>query len=193
MRASWIPPASAPGATFYETLGVPSSVFLTAGEARSVYTQTTCRGALVTAFDGLRDGCLAAIAALTGVERGYAFLYWDEIDSVGHSFGPGSAEFATASRAALDAVWEALGAGTDEVTVLITADHGQVDVSPERVDYLDQLWPQLPGMLTYRRPAGSARDVFLHVRDGYEPVVCAGLAERPGERARYVPRASCSA
>ena len=54
-------------------------------------------------------------------------------------------------RGALDAIWSGCG-GLRDVTVLLTADHGQVDVSPERVDYLDELWPELPAMLSQPRP-----------------------------------------
>ena len=58
---------------------------------------------------------------------------------------------------------------------MVTADHGQVATSPERVDWLDELWPELPALLTHR-PAGSARDVFLHTVSPEELI--AGLAER---------------
>ena len=67
-------------------------------------------------------------------------LYWDLIDRAGHDHGPGSPEFAAACKRSLDEVWDAVWE-LRGVTVLITADHGQVDVSPERVDYLDDLWP----------------------------------------------------
>jgi hypothetical protein len=59
--------------------------------------------------------------------------------------------------------------------VLVTADHGQVATNPFRVDWLDELWPELPGLLTHR-PAGSSRDVFLHTNQPDE--VIAGLASR---------------
>ena len=45
--------------------------------------------------------------------------------------------------------------------MLFTADHGQVDVDPSRTIWLDELHPPLAGLPL--RPAGSARDVFLHV------------------------------
>ncbi len=47
--------------------------------------------------------------------------------------------------------------------VLLTADHGQVDVDPAETIWLDDLHPPLARMAL--RPAGSARDVFLHVDD----------------------------
>jgi hypothetical protein len=73
--------------------------------------------------------------------------------------------------------------------LLVTADHGQVDVDPARVDALDALWPPLVEHL--RRdgrgrplpPAGSARDCFLHVARGRAAEVAAALAHRLEDRA----------
>jgi hypothetical protein len=66
--------------------------------------------------------------------------------------------------------------------VLLSADHGQVDVHPGRVDYLDVLWPELSTYLT-QRAAGSGRDVFLHVAPDTADHVAANLQERLGARA----------
>jgi hypothetical protein len=115
-------------------------------------------------------------------------LYWDEIDRVGHQHGPSSRQFQAASRAALDALWDELDSLQD-VTVLITADHGQVDVRPDRVDYLDDLWPELSSRLSHSRPAGSSRDVFLHVCDGHVEKVIEALSSRLGDRALVRPAA----
>jgi hypothetical protein len=65
--------------------------------------------------------------------------------------------------------------------LLITADHGQIDVDPERLDLLDDLWPELRLRCP---PAGSARDCFLHVDDPEH--VIAELSARLGDRARVV-------
>ena len=87
-------------------------------------------------------------------------MYFDRIDAAGHVFGPSSPEFAAESIAALDSIDAAL-AGASGVSVLLTADHGQIDVDPSRTIFLDELHPPLAGLEL--RPAGSARDVFLHV------------------------------
>ncbi len=71
--------------------------------------------------------------------------------------------------------------------MLLTADHGQVDVHPNRMDYLDELWPQLPELLSHPRPAGSARDVFLHVKEDQRDAVLDGLRDRLQDRAIVCP------
>ena len=85
-------------------------------------------------------------------------------------------------RRSLDELWDASQA-LRGVTVLITADDGQVDVAPDRVDYLDDLWPELPTLLSQRRPAGSSRDVFLHVHAQHVVTVIHELSGRLDGRA----------
>jgi hypothetical protein len=177
------PSVLAPGPTFYETLGAPAIVLQPRAIEHSSFTRLATRGATVRGFGGLDEGVRALSEALA--EAGgyrYGHLYWDLIDLAGHEHGPSSPEFEAASRAALDVLWGALD-GLRDVTVLITADHGQVDVSPERLDYLDDVWPQLPGLLFHQRPAGSSRDAFLHVRDGHVATVIEGLSARLGDLA----------
>jgi hypothetical protein len=147
------------------------------------------RGATVHGFSELEEGvrALTEMFAGPGGHR-YGLLYWDLIDRAGHDHGPNSPEFAAASRAALDALWRARD-GLRDVTVLITADHGQIEVSPERVDYLDDLWPELPSLMSHPRPAGSSRDAFLHVREGHVQTVIEELSARLGDRADVQPAA----
>jgi hypothetical protein len=183
------PSALAPGRTFYESLGVPCIVaqpYRLAGSFSAVATH----GAQVIGFRRLREGvrALEQVFAAPGSEHRYALLYWDLIDRAGHDHGPGSSEFAVACRRSLDELWaarDALRTGT----VLITADHGQVDVGPDRVEYLDDLWPELPRLLSQRRPAGSSRDVFLHVHAEHVVTVIRELSARLDGRAE-VRRAS---
>jgi hypothetical protein len=172
----------APGPTLAHTLGAPATAFLPAPISGSRYTSMATAGGGAHGFLDLRAGLDAALSALAR-DRRYALVYWDAIDVAGHVHGPGSPAFAQAGREALDAVQGAVRDAPAGVTVLLCADHGQVDVHPERVDYLDELWPQLGDHLAYARPAGSARDAFLHVRPGECDLVAAELASRLGDRA----------
>ncbi|HET8980583.1 MAG TPA: alkaline phosphatase family protein [Solirubrobacteraceae bacterium] len=183
------PGALAPGPTMYEQLDAPTLVMHPEWIVGSSFTRLATRGAEVAGFATLPEGVAALADRLDRpTAPAYALLYWDLIDRTGHEHGPSSPEFHAAGRAALDAVWD----GCERLrgcTVLFTADHGQVDVSPERVDYLDVVWPQLPELLSQPRPAGSSRDVFLHVADGRIPEVIEGLAARLGARAEVHPAA----
>ncbi len=177
------PSALAPGPTFYESLGVPCVVAQPFRLAGSFSAMATC-GAQVIGFRRLRDGvrALGEMFAAPGSDLRYALLYWDLIDAAGHVDGPGSREFEVACRRSLDELWDAREA-LRAATVLITADHGQVDVAPDRVDYLDDLWPELPTLLSQQRPAGSSRDLFLHVHPELVLSVIQELSERLEGRA----------
>lgn len=199
------PGVLAPGPTFYETLALPCTVLQPRAIASSTYSRLATRGASRHGFGTLADGLrmLGDALAQPGTAGSgapayagsgapaYAMLYWDAIDRAGHEHGPDSPQFDIAARAALDALWSELSraGGLGDATVLITADHGQVQVSPERVDYLDDLWPELPGLLSQARPAGSSRDAFLHVHPEHVDAVITGVAERLGDGARVLPAA----
>lgn len=170
------------GDTVYERLaraGVASTVLQPAAFSPSTYDGVATAGARLVPFRTLADGIAAFFDALAG--GGYAYLYWDRIDAMGHTHGPESREFERAAVAALDALESGLRS-VPGALLLVTADHGQVAVDPARVDYLDELWPGL-GPLLAHRPAGSARDVFLHTVPGAAEEVAGGLAERLGARA----------
>src|SRR5262249_53460276 len=108
----------------------------------------------------------------------YYFFYADVIDAVGHHSGPASAEFAAAVGqvfTALERFFHEKAAGRSPRTlVLMTADHGQVAVSPETTFYLNR-HPELSGLgdcfRTGRRDGkpilfgGSCRDLFLYVKE----------------------------
>jgi type I phosphodiesterase/nucleotide pyrophosphatase len=156
-----------PRPSFYERLEVPSTVLQPVHIWPSRYGSAAFAGATVKAFEDLAAG-----VGQLGTP-GFSYLYWDAIDAAGHRYGPSSPEFGAAAVQALDAIHANLPRDT---VVLITADHGQIDV--EHLDLLDDLWPEL----TLRRPpAGSARDCFLHVDDPEH--VRDELAARLGDRA----------
>jgi hypothetical protein len=175
--------ALAPGPTFYEQLGVRSLLVLQSTISGSRYSQMAGRGATVEPYTELATGVSTALSALSDSGYGHALLYWDEVDATGHHNGPSSREFDAACVSALDSLLDTLAPAPRDVTVLICADHGQIDVDPATVEYLDDLWPELPEHLSYARPAGSSRDVFLHVRSGDRELVKEELSARLGDRA----------
>ncbi len=181
----------APGPSVYRRLadrGVPCAAFGPARIAGAPFGAVALDGATAHPFTTLDEGARALATALADPDGPrYAHLYWDEVDTTGHLHGPSSAAFAEASVRALDALEDAFfGAGAPDfgdAVLLLTADHGQVDVDPGRVDHVDELWPALGDHLAPLHPAGSARDLFLHVRDGHVDAVVEGLAAALGDRA----------
>jgi hypothetical protein len=179
--------------TLYERLGargIACHAFQPAAFTPSTYDTVLARGARIHPVAELRPG-LAELAATLHAADGpaYAYLYWDEVDTIGHLRGPSSSDFIAASLRCLDALENGLRALPEGTVVLLAADHGQDDVDPATTFYVNQEWPELLGLLArgsrgrVLAPAGSARDLFLHCRPEAIDEVVDGLAQRLGERA----------
>jgi hypothetical protein len=181
------------GSTLYERLahaGVASHVFGPATFTPSTYDGVFARGADVHPVADL-PVALAELAATLRATPGpaYAYLYWDEVDAIGHEHGPSSPQFAAVSERCLDALDTGLRALPEGTVVLLAADHGQVDVDPATTVYVNEAWPPIVDLLArgskgrLLAPAGSARDLFLHCRPGAVDEVIDGLARLLAERA----------
>jgi hypothetical protein len=184
LRGSLDPRALIATPTLYQSLPARSVVVEPFGISGTPYDQVATAGAGLLSFRTLDEGLAVLTRALSrDRDIAYAYLYWPDVDRAGHHHGPSSPEFRAAARQALNAIAGHVDALHQAgVTVLLTADHGQVDVHPGRVDYLDELWPELSTYLT-QRVAGSSRDVFLHVTPNRIDHVIDNLAARLGDRA----------
>ena len=181
------PRALVPGPTLFERLaqaGVPCTAVQPGHIWPSRYGSAALAGADVVTFERLEDGVRSL-----AVPEGLAYLYHDGVDAQGHDDGPSSPAFETAARAALDAVEAGMRRLPRGTLLVLTADHGQIDVSPDRLDLLDAAWPGLLDALARDKrgcalpPAGSARDCFLHIAPGRAREVVEELAPRLGDRA----------
>ena len=191
LRGSGLPiEAIVPPGTLYGRLaehGVRSVVLQPSLFSPSTFDSVALAGAELRPYGSFAEGATMLAEALA--EPGYAYLYWHEIDALGHIHGPDSPEFDAACVAALDALEAALATVAGPALALFTADHGQVAVSPDRVDYLEDFLPEIGDYLARGAggrvlgPAGSARDVFLHAAPGLGPELAGELRERLGARA----------
>ena len=174
-----------PGESLYARLaasGVQSSVAQPAAFAHGSPNRVLLRGADVLPFAAPEEGLELAAAALAATERAYALVYLDGVDSLMHHIGPDGAAVDLAFAKALTAIGRApFPAGT---LVLVTADHGMSSVDPARTVYVNRVWPELASHLELGAdgkplaPAGSCRDLFLHVRDGQVDEVRDQLSDR---------------
>ena len=168
-----------PRQTLYSTLqarGVASYVFQSAAFTPSTPSNVLFKGASVFPYKQVSDA-LARLSHLLQAQNtspAYYFLYFDTIDLVGHIHGPNSKEFEQAVNAFFTTVerslFTLLQGKRGDTLFLMTADHGQVEVDGSQTVYLNQ---HIPGIERYLRtnrhgrplvPAGSARDMFLYVR-----------------------------
>jgi hypothetical protein len=169
--------------------GRRSAVVLPEGIAAAAPNVALLRGTEVVPFSTPETAFAAAADAL---RRGaaHAHVYVDDVDSLMHAVGPDDPLVDAAVRIVLDAL--ASTVFPPYTLVLLTADHGMSPVDPARTVYVNEAWPELAERLEIGAdgkplaPAGSCRDLFLHVRDGKVGEVCRTLGERLGELAEVV-------
>jgi predicted AlkP superfamily pyrophosphatase or phosphodiesterase len=170
-----------PGRTFQQTLqsqGIQSHIFQSAAYIHSTYSQMMLKGATSRhPFRTLADALEQLVTHVLNKEESpaYYLIYYDKIDAAGHGFGPTSSEIESTIEYFFQTLeqlfYHKLRGLTGDTLLLLTADHGQVDVFPETTFYLNQRLPALTRFFQTNRqgqplvPAGSARDMFLHIRE----------------------------
>lgn len=134
---SWtdMPPATQwqPHPTVFEQLVAQGVRVTSVGPARfdgSGLTGAALRGASYSPAESLTGRVDAVVRALR--EPGLAYLYWHDVDKTGHHHGWGSWQWGDA-LGELDAELRRLARSLPRDTLLVvTADHGMVDVDPSR-------------------------------------------------------------
>ncbi len=115
------------------------------------------------------DEMFAILAGLLRIAtpRSFVHAYWPQLDSLAHEHGVHSAPVAEAF-AALDAAFAQLVevARSNDSLVIVTADHGFIDTTPEQTIDLDQ-HPALRDTLLLPL-CGEPRAAYAYVRSGRE-------------------------
>lgn len=104
----------------------------------------------------------------------YAYVYWSEVDTFSHRYGPNDerteADFAAFSTAFERLFLEQLNpAARDGVTLLLTADHGQISTTPDP-HYELRNHPSLTRRL-HLQPTGENRLAYFYIRPGQTEAV----------------------
>lgn len=175
------PEAFYPGRTFHQalqSLGVQSHVFLPAAYSHSTFSTLIFRGATsLYSFHSLEHALDQLTLHLTAKEESpaYYLLYYNKIDATCHFAGPGSPDLAQEIdyffSTLQQRLYQKLRSLTGDTLLMLTADHGQIEVSPHTTFYLNREIPGIERYLHTNRagaflvPAGSARDFFLHVKE----------------------------
>lgn len=138
-------------------------------------------------FVGAEDLAARVDAALLCAQqpRSLTYLYWGEVDKIGHIHGCESwqwGEELSSTDAELRRLAESLSPGT---TLHVTADHGMVDVPDEGI-HDAALDPVLAAGVD--RVAGEPRSPQVYAAPGAAADVAARWRERLGERALVLPR-----
>jgi hypothetical protein len=188
---SWtdLPPARQwqPAPSVLEQVAATGTRVTSVGPARfagSGLTEAALRGATYRSAESLDARVDATLDALR--TPGLVYLYWGDVDKAGHRHGWGSSPWGDA-LGELDAALAALARRMPPGTLLlVTADHGMVDVD------LARRWDVATDAVLRRDVAlvaGEPRALHLHLEDGADADdVAARWTEHLGDDALVVTR-----
>ncbi len=154
-----------PHPTVFELAGAEGVDSVVVGAERyrdTGFTEAVLRGARFEARRSISDRIAAGVEMLRGPERRLVYIYVPELDMAGHADGVESPQW-TQRLDELDAGLRALEQSLPaDAGVLLTADHGMLDVAPHRRLILaanDPLWQGI------RHVAGEPRCLHLGLDD----------------------------
>ena len=154
----------------------------------SGFTNATMRGAKYVAAKTLDNRVAAAKKILVAKESALVYLYVPELDQRAHAHGAKSGQWVEKLEDLDLAVRQLTAALPGNVGVLLTADHGIVDVAHERQIYLDEL--NINGLVSV---GGDPRVLFLYLDDQHTDLAntqscIQSIQEFVGKRAFVVAR-----
>ena len=181
LKQSGIPAeAFFPPHTLYQKLqarGIASYVFQHESYTPSTYSNIAHKGATVLPFKRLSEALsnLIELVIATSAPKSYYFLYFDQLDGMCHAYGPESQQFKETVDTFLQMMeelfYKQLSGKVGQTLFILTADHGQVEVDPRKTVYLNKQSINIEQYLHRNQrgkllvPAGSARDMFLYVKE----------------------------
>src|SRR5947209_1068535 len=181
LKQSGIPvEAFFPPQTLYQKLqakGITSYIFQHESYTPSTFSDIVYKGASVFSFKRLSEALsnLIELVITDTAPKTYYFLYFDKLDAISHNYGPESHQFKetvdTFLRMMEELFYKQLSGKVGQTLFILTADHGQVEVDARKTFYLNKQSINIEQYLQRNQkgkllvPAGSARDMFLHVKE----------------------------
>ena len=167
------------GRTIFQRLkeaGVKSMSLTNRAIAYTAYSKVSRKGSEVTPYVSASDLAVSLRRQLERARgRNLFYVYWSYVDTIEHVYGPSTDESEVEASLISHALYEGflskLGKEAARRTmVLATADHGQINVVPEKTLYMNR-WKKHASFLERGRsgkvipPWGSARDAYLRVKE----------------------------
>ena len=182
------PVAWVPDATLFERLTAAEVDVVSLGEAKFAgrgLNRASLRGGRFRASKTLEQRCAQAIEEAKAPGRRLVYLYWGNLDKTGHVHGSNSLQW-TEELEHVDLALSQLANGLPaDSTMIVTADHGMVDIDHNRrLDLADA--PELRQGV--RHVGGEPRAVHLYADQGAEADVYSAWTETVGDRALILSR-----
>ncbi len=187
--------------TIHEVLtenSISSFTHIQASNALNICSKLIFRGSQITPSPNAFE-IVSALKNKLEVNRNkkaYFFVHLDTLDTISHVYGPGSFEYQAELSWLTYLINKELVERIDpqtakETLLLVTADHGAVNVNPAEATYLSYL----PNTLLNLRmgpdrkpivPTGSPRELFLHIKDDKLQETKQQLTQKIGKKARVL-------
>lgn len=181
-----------PAPTIFERLAAAGVEAVTVGQEKfrlSGLTRAAFRGGAFAAADTFADRVDAAVRALRARSR-LVYVYWGDVDTVGHHKGWGSWEWGDEVERVDRELARLVRSVPSGTTVLVTADHGMVDVGHgDKIDIAAT--PALAEGVEI--VAGEPRAVHVHCAPGATGRVAQRWRDVLGDTAWVLERAEAEA
>jgi hypothetical protein len=192
LRDTIVPEQLQPRQTVFQRAaaeGVAVTRFGPSAFSDSGLTRAAQRGGTFRSAIGLGDLAQQGMAALRSAERSFVWLYHSDLDAIGHVYGVDS-EGWRVQLGLIDAFVHALAVHLPaEARLVVTADHGMVDVPPPAMVDLDE-HPELTEGV--RLMAGEPRARYVYARDGQADRVLSTWQSVLGDRMWVLSRAQAT-
>lgn len=180
---SWVPDA-----TLFERLTEAEVDVVSLGEAKFAgrgLNRASLRGGRFRASKTLEQRCAQAIEEAKAPGRRLVYLYWGNLDKTGHVHGSNSSQW-TEELEHVDLALSQLANGLPaDSTMIVTADHGMVDIDHNlRLDLAEA--PALRAGV--RHVGGEPRAIHLYAEEGAEAEVYSAWTETVGDSALILSR-----
>lgn len=148
-------------------------------------TMATLRGGRFRAARSLPERVSAAAASVKAAPRSLVYLYWGDIDKIGHVHGCQSWQWGDELESVDRSLMTLAERVPDDTSIVVTADHGMIDVPfHQRLDLAHE--PEL--MDGVRHLGGEPRNLQLYVHPGAATTLAQAWQERLGSRATVLTR-----
>jgi len=108
------------------------------------------------------DTCLSI---LNDDNKHFVYIYWDQVDSKLHDFGTESTEVDEEIGDVNDAIKRLFESVGEDTVIVLTADHGQIDIEPVPIfEYVDVV------SMLEQKPAIEARATAFYVKEEFKEI-----------------------
>ncbi|MGD8908461.1 MAG: alkaline phosphatase family protein [Chromatiales bacterium] len=174
---------------FVDRIGVESYTLSPAYIVDSEFNRAHLGASTPIGFNSLQEMCDKLLELGRRQGRRFIYLYWPELDTIGHHAGIWSEQAASHLRQ-LDQAFQRMCEGLQgsDTLLLVCADHGQIDTRPEQALLLDD-YPELQKSLVLPL-CGEPRSAYCYLRPGYESLFDETVSKRFRGLANLYPSSS---